>query len=256
MDLRELPDHVFARHPWELARAGFFVRLLRERLGPGPLRALDVGAGDGYLARRLLAEIPALGRVTCYDPGYDTAFLAARRGGDDRLEFTAAAPRETFDLVLLLDVLEHSDDDRALLGQAAALGSAPRGLLLASAPAHPRLFSRHDVLLGHRRRYPPGRFRRLVASAGLEILAHGQLFSSLLVPRTLAKLVEFAAGARSATAPAPEHVETALGSWHHGPMVTRAVTVALSLDALTARLAARWRVPLPGLSTWVLARRS
>jgi SAM-dependent methyltransferase len=255
MDLREMPVHAFARHPWEIVRADFFLGLLRERLVGSGLRALDIGAGDGYLASRLLAEQAAVAQATCFDTGYDGTWIG-RQGGDGRRpDFTAERPSGTFDLVLLLDVLEHADDDRRLLAEAVASAAEPGGWVVLSVPAHPGLFSRHDERLGHRRRYSPARLRALAAGAGLDIVATGQLFTSLLVPRALAKLGEAALGGRTGATPGPGRIETALGTWHHGPMVTRAVKTLLAADAAGSRLAARWRLPIPGLSTWVLGRR-
>ena len=255
MDLKEMPGRAFARHPWELARADFFLGLLRKHLAGGGLRALDIGAGDGYLAGRLLSEIPAVARATCFDTGYDDAWLAGRERNAWGLDFTAERPGGAFDLVLLLDVLEHADDDVGLLASAVASATRSGGWLVLSVPAHRVLFSRHDEKLGHKRRYSPAELRSLATGAGLHIVAHGQLFASLLVPRALAALGEAALGAMDGVAAEPGHVETPLGSWHHGAMVTRAVRIALAADAAVCRLAARRRLPLPGLSTWVLARR-
>ena len=255
MDLKELPHHAFERHPWEIVRADFYLRLLRENITKTSLSALDIGSGDGYFARRLLADLPTVTRMTCFDPGYDAARLAEQAHGDPNLAFTAQRPRGTFDLVLLLDVLEHAADDQALLSDASASAAQPGGWLLLSAPAHPLLFSHHDELLGHQRRYAPARLRALAVAAGVDVVAHGQLFASLLAPRALAKLGETARGARATAAPAAGRSETALGTWHHGAMVTAAVKTLLALDATASRFAANWRLPLPGLSTWVLARR-
>ena len=91
------------------------------------------------------------------------------------------------------------------------------------------------------------------------VAAHGQLFASLLLPRAMAKLGEVVLGGKAPTptpaAPCSGRIETALGTWHHGAMVTSAVKTALALDAAGCRFAAKWRIALPGLSTWVLARR-
>jgi 2-polyprenyl-3-methyl-5-hydroxy-6-metoxy-1,4-benzoquinol methylase len=255
MDLKELPARAFARHPWETVRADFFLRLLRERLDARALQVLDIGAGDGFFAGRLLARLPTVTAVTCFDPGYDAAWLANPPPHDRRLTFTANPPGGRFDLVLLLDVLEHAEDDRSVLEEAIANMATPGGWLLASAPAYPLLFSRHDELLGHRRRYDPAALHAMLARNGLLPVAHGQLFASLLLPRAIAKLSEAATKHRTTGAPSGSHVETGLGSWHHGPMVTKAAQALLSLDAAAARQAAAWRLPLPGLSTWVLARR-
>jgi SAM-dependent methyltransferase len=253
MDLRELPESAFARHPWETARADFFLALLREHLPCPAVSALDVGAGDGYLARRLLAELPGCTGVTCFDPEYEEEWLRAQPPPPSGFAFTRVWPDQEFGLVLLLDVLEHADDDEALLARAVA-SAAAGGRVLLSAPAHPALFSEHDFLLGHQRRYSSASLRVLASAAGLELVAEGQLFTSLLPPRALAKALE-AVGRGHRPAAADRHVVTSLGTWHHGPMLTRAVTRLLALDAAAGRMAARFGLPLPGLSTWLLARR-
>jgi hypothetical protein len=255
MDLKELPRRTFQRHPWEIARADFFLGLLRRHVAGTRLRALDIGAGDGYFAGRLLADLPAVARVTCLDTGYDADWIVRQEPKKSGLAFVTQRPDESFDLVLMLDVLEHADDDRALLDEAIASTTQASGWLLLSAPAHPMLYSRHDELLGHRQRYAPAGLRALATRAGLDITAHGQLFASLLLPRVLAKLGETVPGGRKAAPPAADRIETALGTWHHGAMVTEAATRLLALDGAAGRLAARWRIPLPGLTTWLLARR-
>jgi SAM-dependent methyltransferase len=254
MDLKELPTRSFARHPWEIVRADFFLRLLGQRVMDQVLSALDIGAGDGYFAERLLADFPALERLTCLDLAYDAAWLQAKAGGDPRLAFTTTKPEGRFGLVLMLDVLEHVDDDREALRDTVSSFLAPGGWLLVSVPAGEMLFSRHDELLGHKRRYTPARLRALVEEAGLAIVERGELFASLLVPRAVVKLGELALGRHGSQAlPVPSHIETSLGTWQRGPLVTTLVTAALTADARCSRMASRLRLPFAGLSTWVLA---
>ena len=255
MDLKELPARSFARHPWEIVRADFFLRLLRERIPSQTTSALDIGSGDGYFARRLLADFPSVKRLVCFDPAYHAAWLQGKAAADPRLAFTATKPAGRFDLVLMLDVLEHVENDRATLLDGVQSFLGPGGWLLVSVPAGERLFSRHDEILGHKRRYSPARLRALVKESGLALIDGGELFASLLVPRALAKLGEVVLGREhSRASPAPPHVETSLGTWKRGPLVTSATTAALSLDALCSRLASRLHLPLAGLSTWVLAQ--
>jgi len=256
MDLKELPTLSFARHPWEIVRADFFIRLLGEWVTDQALSALDIGAGDGYFAGRLLADLPAVARLCCFDLAYDVAWLQGKAAGNPRLAFTATKPEGTYGLVLMLDVLEHVDDDRGALRDTVSSFLAPGGWLLVSVPAGELLFSRHDELLGHKRRYTPARLRALVEDAGLAIVERGELFSSLLAPRALAKLGELGLGRRHGkVSPVPSNIETSLGTWQRGPLVTSLVTAALSVDARCCRLATRLRLPWAGLSTWVLARR-
>jgi len=255
MDLKELPTRSFARHPWEIVRADFFLRLLGERVTGQGGAALDMGAGDGYFAQRLLANSPSVERLTCFDLAYDAAWLQAKAARDPRLTFTATKPEGSYSLVLMLDVLEHMEDDLAALRDTVSSLLAPGGWLLVSVPAGQMLFSRHDELLGHKRRYTPARLRALVEGAGLAIVERGDLFASLLVPRAVAKLGELVLGKRRCPASTvPAHIETSLGTWQRGPFVTALVTAALVADARCSRMAARLRLPFAGLSTWVLAQ--
>jgi len=70
-----------------------------------------------------------------------------------------------YDVVLLLDVIEHLDDDVAGL-RAARRCLRDEGLLVVAVPAYPSLWSAHDVALGHRRRYTAIELRRVVELAG------------------------------------------------------------------------------------------
>jgi len=258
LDLRELPPRPFARHPWEIVRADFFARLLRGRIKDHSLAALDMGAGDGYLAQRLLTDFPALARLTCFDLAYDSAWLETKAAAGPRLRFTATKPDGRFDLVLMLDVLEHLQNDQAALIDVVARHLSPGAWLLLSVPAGERLYSRHDAQLGHHRRYSPRRLRALVQEAGLTIVDRGELFASLIVPRAAMRIAELALGRDPQATPEPSngaHIATALGTWKHGPIMTSAITAALSLDTLCSRMASTLRLPYAGLSTWVLAQR-
>ncbi|MBI1949662.1 MAG: class I SAM-dependent methyltransferase [Deltaproteobacteria bacterium] len=241
MDLRELaPDGSPARHPWELARAAFVLdRLSAAGLSDGS-RVLDVGAGDGWLAGELRRAVGC--SVTCWDEGYSDDDEGRLRAAG--LEACRAPPAGPFDAALLLDVLEHADDDVALLGAVVARVRAG-GRLLVTVPAWPALFSEHDRALLHRRRYTPASCRRLLVEGGLRVDEAGGLFHGLLAPRALAVLVE-----RLGVAPRAAHV--GIGRWRHGPAVTRALVAGLRAEQRVSALAARHGLELPGLSWFAL----
>lgn len=240
MDLVELRPAVAARrHPWEQARAAFFLRTLAaRRLAPPGTPVLDVGSGDAWLAARLAEATGA--EVTCWDVAYATRPPPDRPG----LRLTAEAPQRRFPLVLALDVLEHVEDDRGFLRRIVAGQLAPGGHLLASVPAWPALFSRHDEALRHVRRYTPRSARALLEGAGLELLACGGLFHSLLVPRALQKL-----GERWSRGPA-----RLAGDWGTPGWATALVAAALGLDGRASALFSSLGWDVPGLSWWALCR--
>jgi 2-polyprenyl-3-methyl-5-hydroxy-6-metoxy-1,4-benzoquinol methylase len=258
MDLREQPLYLVRRHPWEVARAKFFARLLAEHGAlVGPRSVLDVGAGDGYVARQLLQRLHAGSRVVCFDENYAERHLAELSSESPALIGTRVRPRDRFDLLLLLDVIEHVPDDLAFLGGLVTDNVHAGGSVLISVPAWPALFTRHDVVLRHYRRYRPPELLRVVEAAGLEIVARGGLFHSLLLPRALQKLNEVA---RRVAYPAPGspvdgEATTETGRWNAGELATRAVSAALAADNQCSRAAARLGIGLPGVSAWVLARK-
>jgi SAM-dependent methyltransferase len=259
MDLRERPSTITARHPWEIVRAQFFCGVLASPVGDRAVELLDVGAGDGFVAGELLHTLPSGSSVTCLDASYTDGHIASlRSAAPEGLRFSRACPERVFDALVLLDVLEHVPDDRAFLTELVEKHLRPGGMLLASVPAHQALYTRHDVALGHYRRYSKSELRDLVNTVGLAPRRSGSLFGSLIVPRAVGKLLERARGIRSRPSPGglAEQVSTGLTTWRHGRIVTGAVRGALKIDASLCGLAARCSAPCVGLSLWTLCERS
>jgi SAM-dependent methyltransferase len=250
MDLRERPGASFVRHPWETARSHFFGALLERMAGdPGPGRILDVGAGDAWLACQLSERCPGA-RIACWDASYTPDLLAEISPAlPERVSVHRVRPDGRFDLVLLLDVLEHVEDDRAFLASLLEESLAPGGRVLLSVPAWPCLYGRQDRTLGHLRRYTRSRCRELLRAAGLRRLAGGGLFYSLVPARWASVRLDRLRGLSGPLA------DFEL-SWSHGARSARWVHRLLLLDGALARAAARLRLDLPGLSCWALCERS
>jgi SAM-dependent methyltransferase len=242
MDLAERTGSA-QRHPWETTRAAFVRGLVDRYLGGRtPRRVLDVGAGDGWFAHELQRELDAGTEVVCWDVNYSGADLAADLPAS--VVRTVAPPAGPFDVALLLDVIEHVDDDRAFLDEAVLPLLGPDALLVVTVPAYQGLFTSHDDALGHHRRYSATRLRTLLAPR-VEIVARGGLFASLLPARAAALARERVAG------PPPRH---GIGDWSAGPGVTRAVSAVLATDARVGGWLSRRGLPTPGLSLWAVCR--
>ena len=153
------------RHWWYAERRA----LVRRLVSPIPSgRALDVGCGGGGNT----GVLKDLGwSVTGLEYSPVAAVLAASRGlpivrGDARhLPFAD----ESFDLVMSTDMWEHIDDDRAVASETARV-LRPGGRVLVAVPCSMKLWSGHDVALGHVRRYEKDELVSLVRGAGLEVL--------------------------------------------------------------------------------------
>ena len=237
------------RHPWETSRASFLRRLIR-RHGPSrpTLNWLDVGAGDAWFAVTSLDDVSVDDvRLTCWDEFYSEQDLGSLRSDHPDVTFRRDRPEGRFDLITMLDVLEHVEHDQQFLNDAIEACLDPGGVVVVTVPAYQRLYTRHDEALRHHRRYDPARIRSVLVSAGLRIEVEGGLFSSLLPVRASQKLAETAR---------PGERQHGVGGWSGGPVLTRAITAVLDADArLSERVGNRGRY-LPGLSYWAVCVRS
>lgn len=110
--------------------------------------------------------------------------IAAQRSGLEVLPCTL--PHDlpvsdyTYDLIALLDVLEHIDDDQATL-TSLRKKLANDGRLILTVPALPWLWSHHDIINHHKRRYT---IRSLSAAADRAGFCVDQVgyFNCLLLP--------------------------------------------------------------------------
>lgn len=247
MDLSETPAVVLQRHPWEVARLDFFRRLIqRKGLHLRPLRILDVGSGDAWFAMNLLPFLAAGSHITCFDPAYNDSHLRSL-GPHPALCLVTTRPDAKFDVVLLLDVLEHVEHDAEWLAEIATEVVPSGGTVVISLPAWSGLFGPHDERLKHFRRYQPAAAIRLVQRSGLEMETHGGLFHSLLLPR-IVQLVIFRLGL---TKRPPANA----GEWQGGPRLTALLANLLQADTRLSLLAARVGIRFPGLGWWALCRK-
>ena len=153
-------------------------------------RILDVGAGSGFFSRHLLSTTPAA-QSLCVDPNYDRDWTESV--DNKPLLFRRDAEDYAADLVLLMDVLEHVDDDLSLLTHYTHDLKAGTKVLI-TVPAFPFLWSGHDVFLEHRRRYSLDTLRPVVKGAGLNIVndcyGFGLLFPLAAAMRLVRRLKE------------------------------------------------------------------
>ena len=183
-----------ATHWWYRARRDILARLIERSISlPAEPRILEVGCGTGHN----LPMLRRFGRVDATEIDGFARVIASKRLGhavlDAALPALVGVPERSYDLVAILDVLEHVDEDReALVSMAGKL--KPGGRILLTVPAHPWMWSAHDEVNHHKRRYTRRTLRAAIAEAGLnlETLTY---FNSLLFPvAAAARLAGRAAG--------------------------------------------------------------
>ncbi|MBW1988830.1 MAG: methyltransferase domain-containing protein [Deltaproteobacteria bacterium] len=142
--------------------------LVRPHLGR---RVLELGTGPGVLTRQMLSA----GVETLFSCDVDPRCVEAIDGLDPRLTpacldleapgcLDGCAGRD-IDTAVSVNVLEHIENDRALLAALARV-LAPGGKVVLFVPAHMLLYGGMDRAAGHFRRYTRAGMRALLKEAG------------------------------------------------------------------------------------------
>lgn len=169
------------QHWWFTARRrildGVIERIVQP---PKDARILELGAGTGHN----LAMLSRFGQVEASELDPIARELASERLGRPVVEAAlpdlSMFPAGAYDMVALLDVLEHVPDDKSSLRAILDL-LRPGGALLLTVPINPWMWSAHDVAHHHHRRYRKQEIRQLAEDAGYSIDLLSP-FNSLLFP--------------------------------------------------------------------------
>ena len=174
--MAELDD----RHWWYRARRKILAELIRREVHPAAdARILEIGCGTGHN----LAMLSGFGHVDGLELDDEAAALSEKRLG--RVIIRSPLPEldgvsNDYDLIGAFDVIEHIDDDHAALA-AIATRLKPGGKFMMTVPAHPWMWTAHDVANHHKRRYSKRSLRALVEGSPLRLDKIGY-FNSLLFP--------------------------------------------------------------------------
>jgi SAM-dependent methyltransferase len=174
------------RHWWYRARRKVLSALIKRYAAvPEKAQILEIGCGTGHN----LAMLGAFGTVEAIEVDAEARALASQRLGRDvrnaPLPELSGVAEASYDLIALLDVLEHIEDDHAAL---VSIGKRlkSQGRVLLTVPAHPWMWSGHDVANHHHRRYTRAAFRTVIEGAGFRI-ERFSAFNSLLFPLAVAQ---------------------------------------------------------------------
>jgi SAM-dependent methyltransferase len=182
-------------HWWFCARCRIVANLIRNFAPQArPLQIADIGCGMGSTIR-MLSEF---GRVLGMDYS-PTALAFSRQRGLTRLVAAALphlpCPDATFDVACALDVIEHIDDDGSAVREIYRV-CKPGGLLVITVPAYQWLWSEHDDINEHKRRYTRSQLRSRLSSLGITTLRMSYMNSILAPPVMAFRLVRRLAGQR------------------------------------------------------------
>jgi 2-polyprenyl-3-methyl-5-hydroxy-6-metoxy-1,4-benzoquinol methylase len=173
MDLKEedILGSDIGRHWYYQSKAAALRRMVG---GLRPQRLLDVGAGSGFFSRHLLAN--GAQSALCVDVGYERTW--DEMVGGKPVLYRRDCDATDCDLVLMMDVLEHVDNDAGLVSHYAT--KVPAGAhFLVTVPAFRFLWSGHDVFLEHKRRYTLAEIEQTMRTAGLDVVRGAYFFGAV-----------------------------------------------------------------------------
>lgn len=195
MDLKELEAGVNPEVHWYyqskiLPLIEYTKKLLRNNI---PLTIVDVGSGSGFFAYSLEKEFgDQIKKVYLVDINYTAEEMAATRGA--KIEKTLSIPATIENsLVILMDVLEHLEDDLKMLQDIKANSKGNNNHFFITVPAFYSLWSGHDVYLGHYRRYKIAMLNKVLNDAKFNKIEntyylYGSLFPMVWAVRKLDNL--------------------------------------------------------------------
>jgi SAM-dependent methyltransferase len=175
-------------HWWYRGRRRIIDAELRKLSLPRPAVVLDAGCGSG----RTLEELARFGEVHGLELDPGAAEVARGRGPFDvQIGRVEELPWEadTFDLITSLDVIEHTPDDRVALRELRRV-CKPGGWLLVTVPAYQALWSSHDEVNHHFRRYVRRTLRDAATEAGWRVTRMTSFNSLLLAPAAAVRVAQ------------------------------------------------------------------
>jgi SAM-dependent methyltransferase len=186
---------------WFEARNRLLVWALR-RYFPAARNFLEVGCGTGFVLAGIQRAFPALALAgaEAFIEGFAHARGRVPRAALFQMDARRIPFEDEFDVIGAFDVLEHIEEDVAVLSEIFR-AVRPGGGLMLTVPQHPFLWSHTDEYARHKRRYTRGELVDKVRGAGFEI-ARATSFVSLLLPAMA--LSRVASGPARRADPLPE----------------------------------------------------
>lgn len=251
MDLRE-KSKTEKRHPWELARFEVIKNLLKNQIiDYSGKNILDLGCGDLFFIKELNKRHPSA-KYYAVDTAFDNRIIDSEKNSSLNVykSMDDLPENETlkFDVIFLMDVIEHINDDLAFLKNLVDSQYVSQNtIFVITVPAFQRLFSNHDHFLKHYRRYNNRSLESTTTQSGLQTIEKGYFFFSLLIPRYIESRLDKVKGHT-------KQVGTGLTNWDKPKFITDFLKNFLLVDYRIHKFLRRFGIKTPGLSNYIICK--
>lgn len=232
----------YARHPWEESRKNVLLNLLRKTELQFPVkRIVDIGSGDAYVIHSLQDKNLSK-EYFAIDTAYTPEVIAQLKANNPESKVVYVQDLETYlrdhstddpALFLCMDVLEHLENESVILNHL----KPGKNHYFFAVPAFQNVFSQHDVLLGHYRRYTRKQLKELLKKNGFKVNRSGYYFTSLLIFRWIDKLLG-------------RDKKASIDNWKGSDAKTDFINAVLSGDYAAGSVFQSVGIRIPGLSTY------
>jgi ubiquinone/menaquinone biosynthesis C-methylase UbiE len=178
------------QHWWFAGRRDAIRKLINHMQVPVEANILEIGCSAGPLQQILHTD--GYTNLTGIDISENAIKLAEQRGVPNvsvmdgaKLDFADAS----FDLVVASDVLEHIEDEELAVREWARV-LRPGGCMIVFVPAFQMLWTHHDEVNHHYRRYTAAHLRRVIQRAGLTVERSSYWNSTLFFPASVVRLAK------------------------------------------------------------------
>ncbi len=254
MDLLEYRESLNSeRHPWETARLEVMLHLLSKSFSKSNLQLADIGCGDTFIVNSLAERFPQ-NRYLAVDSAFSDSdisfFLKEFANIDIKLLKNIddiADNSSHLDIVLLMDVIEHIENEKAFLESLVNKDFINKEtVFMFTVPAFQSLFTAHDKHLLHYRRYSGKALQNTLQESGLEIQESGYFFTGLLLVRIIQWLLENIFG---------EKEQKGLAENSFDKKKAKLIKSFLLLDFRIMQLFHKIGIQIPGLSVYAICRK-
>ncbi len=239
---------IYSRHPWETSRKNVLHTFLKQANIKFPIeRIVDIGSGDAYVIHTLVEKNLAK-EYYAIDTAYTPEVIAQLKENNQNSkviyvqnlkEYLDKFPSDKPTLYLCMDVLEHLEDEKVILDD---LHVKENNYYFFAVPAFQSVFSSHDDLLGHYRRYTLEQLSNLLSKNQFKIIDKGYYFTTLLLFRKLDKLLK-------------KDKKASIDNWEAGKFKTSIINTMLKVDFLCSLMIKKIGIIVPGLSCYCLCKK-
>jgi len=182
---------------WFVAKQRLVKRLAARIKFPKTPEILDLGCGTGINLKNL-QELGFAAGLDYFAEAFDYCLKRSAKELVLSPEEVLPFRQDSFDLVISLDSIEHTDNAGAMVKEILRI-LKQGGRLLITVPAYPGLFGAHDYALGHKVRYTKKSLSALLLGAGFEVELCGHFFGLVFPAALLLKLFQKRFGSKTET---------------------------------------------------------